>query len=747
MGGEGGGAESDFGALLLGHRRAAGMSQKRLARASGMSVRALRELEHGRARAAQRRSAEVLAEALGLQGGERDRFLIAAELGRRRGSRDAGPLETCGLPPRVPRLVGRHRELDRLRAEAASGGAVVVSGPPGVGKTALAVAAAHALAGEFPDGAFAVDLRGMDERPVAARAALERLLRALGVPGVRVPGSEAERSSLLRALLRERRVLLLLDNAAQEAQVRPLLGAGPRCLTLVTCRGALAGLEQVRWMRLDPLEGGSAVGLLAAIAGADRVAAEPGRAEELAALCEGLPLAVRIAGNRLATRPDWSLGHLVDLLRDERTRLRSLSAGDLQVRPAFAMSYRRLDPAARRVFRRLAAVPGADFGAELAAVATGAPPERVRGHLDALADAGLLQPAAPPGRFQFHDLIRIFAADRLEAEEPGPERERLREGLVAHTLAAATAAARLFFPDVHHSGPFASRTEAADWLDREAANWLAAHRTAARLGRHREVLDLARAMHWYSDGRLHERPWDEVFRAGAEAARALGDRKEEAALLNFLGWAQYRCLDENEAGLATHTAALEIAREVGDRREQAWALAYMGMELQRLGRITEALRTARRACALAAEFGFLDVGMSAQHALGRVLAGLGCYREALRVHGGLLEQVRRSRPNEEAQRLMRGVTLEHVGDCLAGLKDWRAAGEAYREAGALQVAGGLRHTGPRLAVLEAAARRRAGEYARARSLLEAAVAASEGPLDRARRQEALAELARLPREG
>ncbi|MET0133437.1 MAG: NB-ARC domain-containing protein, partial [Kibdelosporangium sp.] len=395
---------SAFGKLLLRYRRSARLSQAELASASGMSVRALRELEHGRTQGAQQRSAEVLAGALGLTGSERASFLLVARESRRRLPRGTETMALCALPPAVMDLTGREAELERLRAEASAGGAVAVTGHPGVGKTALAVSAAHALSAEFPDGRLAVDLRGMDEQPVTARAALEKLLRALGVSPGQIPAVVDEQSNLLRMLVDGKRVLVLLDNAADEAQVRPLLVTGRGCLTLVTCRKRLAGLETVRWLALDPLTDAGAVGLLAGIAGTRRVAAEPRAAEELVELCGGLPLAVRIVGNRLATRPHWTLSYVAGQLRDERVRLSSLSAGDLQVRSAFEVSYRRLSPATRLLFRRLAVIPGADFGDELAAVASGAP--AVGPGLDELADASLLQATPVSGRFQFHDLIR-----------------------------------------------------------------------------------------------------------------------------------------------------------------------------------------------------------------------------------------------------------------------------------------------------------------------------------------------------
>ncbi|GHF44744.1 tetratricopeptide (TPR) repeat protein/transcriptional regulator with XRE-family HTH domain [Amycolatopsis bartoniae] len=737
---------STFGKLLLSHRRAAGLSQSQLAETSGVSVRALRDLERGRAQAAQQRSAEVLADALGLTGQQRETFLAVAKEGRRRGGRVPEAAAQCALPPQVRDLAGREAELDRLRAEARGGGIVAVVGHPGVGKTTLAVSAAHRLQEDFPDGCFWIDLRGMDEQPVTPRAALDRLLRALGVTPEQIPVEESEQTALFRMMLEGKRVLVLLDNAVDEAHVRPLLAASPGCLTLITCRQALAGLEAARWLWLDPLESQDAVGLLSVIAGAQRVAAEPAAAAELVELCGFLPLAVRIAGNRLATRPHWSLAYLVGQLRDERTRLSSLSAGDLQLRSAFEMSYRRLSPPARLTFRRLATLPGPDFGPEVAAVATDVSELDVRWYLDELADANLVQATAVAGRFQFHDLIRIFAGERLEAEEKPAERDRLTRTVLEHLLTTASSAARVFFPDGQGSAQFPNQDDAAEWLDRESGNWIAAQRVAARLGWHRAVVDLARAMHWYSDSRWLHGPWDQIFGLGAEAAEALGDREEMAVLFNFVGWAQQVCLGDSEAALGTHREALAFALEVGDRREQVWAHAYLGAALMRLGRLEEALEETREACAGAGEFGFWTVQISVRNRLGRVLQALGRYEEAIAEHRALEEDAKQHRDeaSEETRRWMVGVVVEEIGHSLCGLGKWRQAAETFHSVRETFHRSGFLSHAAAVCLDEGKAWRRAGEYGLARECLELAVAGLTSPAARSQREQALAELALLP---
>jgi tetratricopeptide (TPR) repeat protein len=737
---------SAFGKLLLSHRRAAGLSQARLAEASGISVRALRELERGRAQAAQQRSAEVLAEALGLAGSHRELFLAVAKEGRRRGGRAAKAAALCALPPDVRDLVGREAELDRVRADASDGGIVAIVGHPGVGKTTLAVAAAHRLRADFPDGCFWLDLRGMDDEPVTARDALDRLLRALGVAPEHMPFEQAEQVALFRVLLADRRVLVVLDNAVDEAQVRPLLAAGTGCLTVVTCRQALAGLEGARWLWLEPLESTDAIGLLSGIAGAGRVREEPAAAAELVELCGFLPLALRIAGNRLVTRPHWSLEYVVAQLRDESTRLASLSAGDLQLRSAFEVSYRRLSPAARLVFRRLAALPGPDFGAELAAIATELAEPEVRACLDELADANLVQVTAAAGRFQFHDLIRIFAADRLEAEEPADERERrLRAGL-EYLLGTAARAAKLFFPGIHESEGFAGLDDATEWLGREAGNWTAAQRVAARLGWHRAVVDVARAMHWYSDSRWLHGPWDRVFGLGVASARALDSREDLAVLLNFLGWAQQVCLGDNETALVTHREALAVALEVGNRREQVWARAYLGTVLMRLGDLDEALEVTLDACSTAGNFPFWEVEISVRHRLGRVLREMHRYEEAITVLRALLADATKheGEVSDWTRRRSLGLVIEVIGHCLSGLRRWREAAETFHEARTLFASGDLSSQAGTAALHEGVAWRNAGEFGRARECLELAAATEDTLVTRRPRERALAELALLP---
>ncbi|SES19341.1 helix-turn-helix domain-containing protein [Lentzea albida] len=519
-----------FSHCLLRYRASAGLSQRELALASGLRVRALRELGHGRAAAAQEKSTELLATALGLTGDEHESFLLLAREGRRRSSTSGTRTMLYGLPA-VPALIGRDDEVGRHTCAARAGCTAVVVRPPGVGKTSLAVVAADRLKGHFPDGCLAIDLRGVDDQPVQPTLAPERTLTALGVPAGRIPPGEAARSSLFRTLMRDRRTLVLLDNAADQAQALPLPAAADHSFTIITCRRSLpdldlAALGPVRRLVLDVRPEQSAVDLLTTIVGDDVALADPGAAKEVVDLCGNLPPAVRIVGNRLATRRHWSLSYLAGQLRDEHRRLDSLAAGDLRLRSAFELSLRRLSPAAQEVFRRLALIPGAHLSEELAAVGTGVSAE----------------------------------------EEPEDVRARLRDDLLTHVLRRTTDASKLFLAKVTgvlRDSPFSSQDEAKEWLEQESTNWLPVVRLATEAGRYREVVDCTWALYDYAHGREPMYPWTEVFGCGVHAARALKDRTAEVNLLSQHGMSFHSSLGDSERARSVLLGAVALAEEIG----------------------------------------------------------------------------------------------------------------------------------------------------------------------------------------
>ena len=421
--------ELGFGQVLRGHRHAARLTLEQLAAASGVSARALSDMERGRSKGPQQRTVTALADALALDDDARQLFVELARDGRLR-DHWTRPAAVCELPRLVEDFTGRTAELawinELVHAQGAPGAGVVglITGSGGMGKTTLAIRAAHILRPNFPGGVFFLDLYGMSPSPADPADALRLLLRALGVADEQIPPDVAGRASVYRSLLRDSQALIVLDNAGSEEQVRPLLPGDGAGRVLVTARRLLAGLEGVRRLNLEPLSLSHATQLLTGILG-PRAAAEQGSAlNQLAGLCEGMPLALRIIGNRLVSRPDWDAAELAARLVDEEHRLEQFKAGDLKIASAFWMSYEQLADDARRVFRRLAVVPGQDYHAALAAVVGEVPVEVAWDALDELVDLGLLLDAEA-GRYRFHDLVRLFARTRLVEEESAAEREAL----------------------------------------------------------------------------------------------------------------------------------------------------------------------------------------------------------------------------------------------------------------------------------------------------------------------------------
>ncbi|ANN16154.1 XRE family transcriptional regulator [Amycolatopsis orientalis] len=599
-----------FKALLKGHRVRAGLTQEELAEGSGVSVRAISDMERGIAKGPQRRTIESLAGPLSLTDEELITLQKVAKQSRAQPAAAPAPAPAgiygsplIGvLPADVDDLTGREHDLGALRTLVAdlgdgrrrAGRVAVLSGPPGTGKTTLAVRTAHDLAADFPDGRLFLKLRGMSSEPNEPADVLHVILRSLGVDAVRIPADLEDRVSLCRSLLQDRATLIVLDDAADEAQVRPLLVGGPRCLTLISSRQMLVGLEGASRHSLDVLGEDEAVALLSAIIGSGRVGRERSAALELVHLCGRLPLALRIAGNRLASRPTWPLSRLVEQLRDRSRRLTTLTAGDLTVRGVFELSYRQLTPAAAMVFRRLAVVPAADFSVGAAMTLIEAQEEDDAAlFLEELADASLLQTSQENGRYQFHDLLRVFAMERLTQEETPDAVEAAENRLADWLVRTATAAGHYFQPSDGMSPPpvptpsFDDHAGAGRWLEVERANWLAAVKSVAARGDHRPVLDLSDSMHWYSEIGGTASTWYDVFALAADAAVAIGGKREEAVHRNYLAWVLTTLCDQPDEAAKMARRAWDAAVEAGDRREQAWARVYLSSAHLRGGELKE----------------------------------------------------------------------------------------------------------------------------------------------------------------
>ncbi|MDT7847629.1 ATP-binding protein [Streptomyces justiciae] len=706
-------AGDEFRQQLRHFRTRAGLSQEALCEAAGVSVRALADMERGRTLGPQRRTVQALAEALKLDDDEAADLEKSAALGRprpRAATAPAGP-NTLALPRDIRDFTARGPALARLLKLAATlddgkpGGdepaqptavspVSVITGQPGLGKTAFAVHAAHRLAPRFPDGQFALDLRGMDAEPTPPRDALARLLAASGITDAAIPNNLDERAALWRSLLGERRVLLLLDNAVDEDQVLPLLpGSGPS-LTLVTSRNSLAGLDSVHRTDLALLRREEAVELLTRILGPERVLAEAQAARDLADLCGYLPLAVRIAGQRLLSRPHERLTKLVTRLAAEGRRLDGLQAGSLQVRAAFALSYRQLPPVTRTFLRRAALAAGPDFSPETGALLAGLSFDAAVDCAEELTDAGLLQSDAVAERYRFHDLLRLYALEQAESEDGPDIRDAALDRTARWMLERATAAALHYEVHQERTTPAqdpdpdtapVGKSEARGWLEAERAQWLAALHRAHRSGRHQEVLDTAQAMHWFSDMTQHWEQWVEVFTCATESARALGDRRQEAVHLNYLAWAHNLCAHDPKAALTAADAALEAARECEDGLQEGWALGYSAGALHRQGRAEDShdrLRESARCLAALDAPEARPAELTILNTLGNLLRHTGRAAEALEIHRRSERICRTGFPGrtDELVSLYHAVARQQIGNDLVALKRWHQAEAPLRHA-------------------------------------------------------------------
>ena len=462
------------------------------------------------------------------------------------------------LPGDVHGFIGRGRELasleELLTRESSPARLIVVVGTAGAGKTALAVRFSHAARARFPDGQLFVNLRGYDAGPpLAPAAALERFLRALGVAAPAIPADLEERSELFRSLLAERRMLVVLDNAATAGQVRPLLPGEPGCLVVVTSRGRLSALsarEGARRVDLGLLAEAEAVALIDAVTRGYRTGDDPAQVAQLARLCARLPLALRIAAERAAVRPQMPLTELIGDLRGESSLWDALSDDDEQeagtVRAVFAWSYRALPPAAARAFRLLGVHPGPDLSTQAATALLDEPPERVRGLLDALAGAHLIEQVAPQ-RFQFHDLLRAYAADQAGLEESDETRNAALRRLAEWYLLTATAAVRAVYPAFFDPPPLAADpatirpaefehgSAAMEWFRAERANLLAITWAAYAAGFDDIATQLPDVLFLVYEADSAFDDARESAEIGLNAARRRGDRAVEARALRVLG--------------------------------------------------------------------------------------------------------------------------------------------------------------------------------------------------------------------
>jgi DNA-binding SARP family transcriptional activator/tetratricopeptide (TPR) repeat protein len=572
------------------------------------------------------------------------------------------------LPGSIPNFVGRAAELDQLTARldtaSQARGTVVItsiSGIPGIGKTSLAVHWARDHVDRFPDGQLYVNLRGFDPSgpPVDPAEAIRGFLDAFEVPARKVPTEPAAQGALYRSLVEGKQLVIVLDNARDTDQVRPLLPGSPSCLVLVTSRHQLTGLvvrDHARRITLDTLSTEEARELLAGFLGPARVAAEAAAVEEIILRCAHLPLALSIAAARAGADPDLPLSALVAELRQERETLTALSTRDSQdtdLRTVFSWSYRALSPAAARLFRLLGRHPGPEIGVQAAASLADLPEQQTRDLLTELTQVNLVR-QHKPGRYQFHDLLHTYA-DELAGDDAEATRRCLDYYLHATGLAMTEVDPR-GVPDIgtppRHTPVFADGDQAVEWLDVEYPNLIAAATYAARHGWYHHAWRLPHLLQYYFDIRSRLHDWIATHRTALTAARELGDEHAQAEVLKNLGIAYWLGAKSDDA-LEHSEQALALYRAAGNHSGEGDTLNILGLIYERTGQYEKALNHYQQALPLRlADGNRRGEGATLQN-LGNMYDNLGRYDEALSHYHRALE-IFRDLEDQRAQAIVLG---------------------------------------------------------------------------------------------
>ncbi|WP_282704156.1 BTAD domain-containing putative transcriptional regulator [Streptomyces sp. CC219B] len=615
------------------------------------------------------------------------------------------PVRPAQLPATVPDFTGRSSFVSELSEVLASaeGRVMAVSalaGIGGVGKTTLAVHVAHQARSAFPDGQLYVDLQGAGSRAAEPETVLGSFLRALGTADSAIPDSLEERAALYRSVLDGRRVLVLLDNARDAAQVRPLLPGTSGCAALVTSRVRMVDLAGAHLVDLDVMSPDEALALFTKIVGEERVASEREAALDVVAACGFLPLAIRIAASRLAARRTWTVSVLAAKLADERRRLDELQAGDLAVKATFELGYGQLEPAQARAFRLLGLADGPDISLAAAAAVLDLGVEETEDLLESLVDTSLLESAAP-GRYRFHDLVRLYARACAERDEGTPEERgaalsRLLDFYLATTArvyAIERPGDRLVddLETTKYPGlQFTEGTEALDWLYTEAGPLLACVRQAAGTDRLRRAVDLLWAAKDLTESGANSHQYETTARATCDATSTAGDKRAEGRARTVLtdvllvsgriqqaeeearvamdlagseqdstavSWVANNrgliCLHQGRfaAGKVFFHQALEGLRAAGNRPFEATSLGNLSRAYLGMGNVAKAVEIAERGLAAHSEIGRTVRLANSHFALGVALTQASRHAEALSEFSDALCIF-----SEHRQRLWEGTT-------------------------------------------------------------------------------------------
>ncbi|GAA2506186.1 transcriptional regulator AfsR [Streptomyces thermolineatus] len=697
-----------------------------------------------------------------------DPALAAQEAPAAEAPEGGGPawVRPAQLPATVADFTGRAAFVAELGQQLSTAGGRVMAvsalaGIGGVGKTTLAVHVAHEASEHFPDGQLYVDLQGSSPRPAEPEVVLASFLRALGTPDSAVPDSLEDRAALFRSALAGRRVLTVLDNARDAAQIRPLLPGAAGCAVLVTSRVRMVDLAGAHLVDLDVMSPEEALDLFTRIVGEERVDSEREAALDVVGACGFLPLAIRIAASRLATRRTWTVSFLARKLADGKRRLDELRVGDLAVAATFELGYGQLEPHQARAFRLLSLPDGPDISLPAAAAVLDMDPDDAEDLLESLVDASLLESAAP-GRYRYHDLVRLYARSRAESDDPPGTAPAALARLLDFCLATAARAYELERPGdraPHHLTavsrpglPLDCRDSALDWLFAEAPGLLAAARQAAAPENRamlRPAADLLLMAQDLMESGIHARAYEDVTRAVVEAAHAAGDRLVEGRARSLLGQAlgmsgQFDGADaEARYAMTLGTAvtdpvtcsyapnlrgiialyrsryqeaadyfdrALSAFRDDGNEPGEAAALSNLSRALLSLGQKDRAVAAAEAGVAIYQRQGVtLRLG-NGLYALGIALAEAGRLEEAVDRQSEALAIFRANR-----QRLWEGMTFYRLAHSqLAAGRPRQAAAHAEQALKLLRDIGGDWRRGT-VQVILGRALRAVGQHDRARA--------------------------------
>jgi transcriptional regulator with XRE-family HTH domain/tetratricopeptide (TPR) repeat protein len=673
-----------LGDLVHEHRLRLGLTQAELAERTGVSLRSIRSIETGRTTLPRATTVRLLATAFGLTGREWQEFcqirVSQIRVSQIRVTGRAEPeVRSCQLPPDLPDYTGNQAALAAVRAAlTASPGtnaapAVVVSGQSGVGKTSLAVHVAHQVASSFPDGQLFVSFRGTKPEPATTADTLARILRGLGDDGP--TGTDLDECiDRYRSQLAGRRVLVVLDDAAGAAQVRPFLSSTPGSAVLVSTRARLTTLAGVRHIDLDVLGETDAVALLERIVGPERIHAEPDAVRTLLQQCARLPLALRVVGARLAARPHWLISRLVERMSDERRRLDELAIDDLAVRAGLAVSYRGVDPQAQRALRALAHLDPPDFAVWTPAALLGIGLTQAEDALEQLRDARLIDVVSLGGlgtRYRMHDLVRLYARElAIESDDETDVRAAVSRAGSLGLLQAEHQSEQLPFPvprlyrlarpqTVDPALVQAAVATGPEWLDAEEPSLVATVERAAALGLNDLACALADALIFASFAvRNSFTGWNRTHLAALSAARAGGNARAEAVIECGLGQLRYK--EDRFAEARNHfERAVTLFGQENDQRGETIAMNGLGTVCREVGEHALARSLLRRAGAALERLGDVAGAAHAQYGIGYVDRELGHDVSALAHLNRSRELFHRMQHSRGEALAIRGVGLVH----------------------------------------------------------------------------------------